>query len=65
MLREYSLVKSLNDVPEKDIKAGDIGTIVYCYTEPREGYEVEFLDENGHTKDVLTCERHELEPVEP
>ncbi len=63
MLSELTLVKSLKDVPDKDIKVGDIGTIVYCYTEPREGYEVEFLDKEGYTKDVLTYERYELEPV--
>ena len=63
MLSEYSLVKSLKDVPDKDIKMGDVGTIVHCYTEPREGYEVEFLDRDGYTKDVLTYERHDLEPI--
>ncbi len=63
MLSEYSLVKSLKDVPDKDVKKGDVGTIVHCYTEPREGYEVEFLDKDGYTKDVLTYERYELEPV--
>ncbi len=63
MLSELTLVKSLKDVPDKDIKAGDIGTIVHCYTDPREGYEVEFLDEEGYTKDVLTYERYELEPM--
>ncbi len=63
MLSELTLVKSLKDVPDKDIKAGDIGTIVHCYAEPREGYEVEFLDKEGYTKDVLTYERYELEPV--
>ncbi len=63
MLSECSLVKSLKDVPDKGIKKGDIGTIVHCYTEPREGYEVEFLDKDGYTKDVLTYERRGLEPV--
>ena len=58
MLSEYSLVKS-----DKNIKKGDIGTIVHCYTKPREGYEVEFLDKDGYTKDVLTYERFELKPA--
>ncbi|WP_321974256.1 DUF4926 domain-containing protein [Paratractidigestivibacter sp.] len=63
MLSEYSLVKSLKDVPDKGVKKGDVGTIVHCHTEPREGYEVEFLDKDGYTKDVLTYERCELEPL--
>ena len=63
MLSEYSLVKSLKDVPDKGIRKGDLGTVVHCYTEPREGYEVEFLDKDGYTKDVLTYERYELEPT--
>ena len=64
MLSEYSLVKSLKDVPDKGVRKGDVGTIVHRYTEPREGYEVEFLDNGGYTKDALTYERHELEPAE-
>ena len=64
MISEYSLVKSLIDVPDKCIKKEDIGTIIHRYTEPREGYEVEFLDSDGCTKDVLTYERYELEPAE-
>ena len=63
VLNECSLVKSLKDVPGKGVKKGDVGTIVHCYVEPREGYEVEFLDEDGYTLGVLTYERHELEPV--
>lgn len=63
MLREHSLVTSLKDLPEEGIAAGDVGTIVHCYSEPREGYEVEFLDEEGYTRAVLTYERNELEPV--
>lgn len=63
MLSEHSLVISLKGVPEEGIAVGDMGTIVHCYTKPREGYEVEFLDEGGYTKAVLTYERNELEPV--
>ena len=63
MLSEYSLVRSRKDVPESDVKAGDVGTIVHCYTKPEEGYEVEFLDKEGYTKDVLTYDRDELEPL--
>ena len=64
MLSEYSLVKSLKNVPDKGVRKGDVGTIVHRYAEPREGYEVESLDNDGCTKDVLTYERHELEPAE-
>lgn len=39
------------------------GTVVMCFNEPSEGYEVEFLDEDGYTKAVLTLEPGEFEVI--
>ena len=40
--------QGLRGFPRKKASSqADIGTIVYRYTEPREGYEIEFLDKDG------------------
>ena len=51
---EMDLVRVLKDFPEQKIKKGDIGIIITVFTEPREGYEVEFDDGAGKTKAVFS-----------
>ncbi len=41
------------DLPEEGLKAGDKGAVVEIYA-GREGYEVEFFNEAGDTKAVIT-----------
>ena len=48
----------------KGVNKGDIGTIVIVFDKPREAYEVEFLDEDGHTKAQCVFLPNELELVE-
>ena len=47
---ELQVVKTLIDFPSENIKSGDSGTIVACFTIPSEAYEVEFVNENGSTR---------------
>jgi hypothetical protein len=42
------------NVPDHDILAGDLGTIVEVYTAPRLAYEVEFVNPDGTTRALLT-----------
>lgn len=44
------------DVPEEDLRAGDIGTLVERHDVPgqEEGYSVEFFDMTGQTVAVAT-----------
>jgi hypothetical protein len=48
MFQENQVVRLKKDLPNRNLKAGVIGTVVmvYDYT-PIVGYEVEFSDENG------------------
>jgi hypothetical protein len=47
-------VISAVDVPEHQVLAGDLGTIVEIYTYPTLAYEVEFVNPDGSTRALLT-----------
>ena len=53
MLKEHNLVALTADRPEHNLHIGDVGTVVHCYHD-QDVYEVEFVDEQGHTKCVAT-----------
>jgi hypothetical protein len=45
------------DVPERDLRAGDVGTVVERHSVPEvteEGYSVEFFDMTGNTVAIVT-----------
>ena len=42
------------NVPDHEILAGDLGTIVEVYTNPDLAYEVEFVNPDGATRALLT-----------
>lgn len=63
MFEELGSVVLGHDVPEHDLRKGDIGTVVYRYPEG-EAFEVEFLDGGGDTVAVLTLEAGELRRME-
>ncbi|EUJ53503.1 hypothetical protein MCOL2_10905 [Listeria fleischmannii FSL S10-1203] len=45
------------------MKKGDIGAVVAVFDEPKEAYEVEFLDEDGSQKGKYTLLPNELEKL--
>lgn len=47
------------DLPEEGLRAGERGAVVEIYG-GREGYEVEFFDEAGDTKAVITVRAGDL-----
>ena len=49
---------ALSDLPERGLSRGDVGTVVEVYGD--EAFEVEFVDESGHTIAVLTLEATEV-----
>jgi hypothetical protein len=42
------------NVPDHQVLAGDLGTIVEVYTTPDLAYEVEFVNPDGSTRALLT-----------
>ena len=61
MFSEYEVVRLKSD--KEGLKAGAEGTIVMAYEYPRIGYQVEFMNESGHTLAVLTLYDDDLEPL--
>ncbi|MDT5122440.1 MAG: hypothetical protein QOC96_1922 [Acidobacteriota bacterium] len=62
MIKEHDCIALTEDLPEGELKAGDIGTVVHVYKDG-EAYEVEFLTLDGHTAAVLTLEAAQVRPV--
>jgi hypothetical protein len=55
---QFSDVILTRDLPEEDLKAGDVGTIVERHVVPgmEDGYSVEFFDMTGRTVVVATVQ---------
>ena len=48
---------------EHDVKKGDIGAVIMVYDNPTEGYEVEFINEDGTQKAQIVFRANEIEKV--
>ncbi|MHC1755283.1 MAG: DUF4926 domain-containing protein [Methanosarcina sp.] len=60
---EMDVVRAKKDIPEECIKKGDTGSIVVAFSEPNETYEVEFVDKNNNSKQLVLLP-DEIEKVE-
>ena len=61
MIEELDLVVLTHDIDEYELKRGDVGTVVHCYSDG-EGFEVEFVTADGETIGVLTLTRTDIRP---
>jgi hypothetical protein len=62
MIRELETVVLLRDVPEHDLKSGDVGAVVHRY-DTGKAFEVEFVTAQGKTLAVLTLTESDVRPV--
>ncbi|WP_113628154.1 DUF4926 domain-containing protein [Pectobacterium peruviense] len=62
MIKEYDVIKAKKDLSDTILK-GCKGAVVIVYQEPVLGYEVEFIDSEGNTLDVLTVYPDDIEPL--
>jgi hypothetical protein len=53
MIKEHDCVVLTKDLPEEELVAGDIGTVVHIH-DGGEGYEVEFMTLQGETVAIVT-----------
>ncbi len=59
MIRELDTVVLIHDIEEYDLKEGDIGTVVHCYSDAK-AYEVEFVSADGRTIAVITLTHDDI-----
>ena len=59
MIREYDIVITTKDINDKVVK-GMSGTVLMVYDVKPPQYEIEFLDEDGYTIDVLTLSENNI-----
>ncbi len=62
MIRELESVVLTDDLPEGNLKKGDVGTVVLVHGSD-EGYEVEFIALNGETIAVVSVLAAQVRPV--
>ena len=63
MYEEVQVVKATKNLSDK-VKMGCIGTFLYVYFEEKRGYEVEFVNADYETLDILTVGETDIEIVE-
>ena len=59
---ELASVVLTEDLPDYDLVAGDVGTIVLVHNGGR-GYEVEFVALNGQTLAVVSLHADQVRPI--
>jgi len=60
----YSLLDTVvlaRDLPEHDLRAGDLGAVVEVYAP--DGLEVEFVTASGRTKALVTLDSRDVRPI--
>ncbi len=62
MIEELDRVVLTRDLPEKQLKAGDVGTVVAVY-KSGEDYEVEFMTLDGETFALETLHCGDVRPA--
>jgi len=61
-IKEHDCVVLRKNLPEENLEAGDVGTVVHIHKD-RAAYEVEFATLAGSTVAVATVEAAHLRPV--
>lgn len=62
MIKEHDRIVLEKDLPEKKLKAGDVGTVVHIYHQEK-AFEVEFMTLNGETVAIVTLPASQVRAV--
>ncbi|MBM4050531.1 MAG: DUF4926 domain-containing protein [Planctomycetes bacterium] len=62
MIKELDTVVLAQDIPERGLASGDIGTVVLVHRGGK-GYEVEFLTLDGDTVAVVSLSGSQVRPI--
>ncbi|MEU0078817.1 DUF4926 domain-containing protein [Micromonospora tulbaghiae] len=60
----YDLVELRDAVPEENLPAGAVGTIVHVFHRPDLAYEVEFADQDGRTLSTVALTPDKIQQVD-
>lgn len=60
MIKELDVVTLTHDLQEHGLTKGSKGAVVHCYGN-KQGFEVEFVSEEGETIALLTLERADIQ----
>ena len=66
MSKRYELFETIIatvNLPDHQVLAGDLGTIVEVYTNPEIAYDVEFVNPDGTTRALLTLATHQIRRI--
>lgn len=61
MISLGDIIRLKTPLENDGLPVGAVGTIIECFSLPSEGYEVEFLNEEGYTKAVVTLKPDDFE----
>lgn len=62
MIEELKRAVLTVDLPQHNLRTGDMGVVVHAY-ETGAAYEVEFFTADGDTIDVVTVEAEQIRPA--
>jgi hypothetical protein len=62
MIKELDQIVLTEDLPEKGLQAGDIGTVVLIHQNGK-GYEVEFVALDGENIAVVSLFANQIRPI--
>jgi len=62
MIKELDLVVLRSSIPDQNLKAGDVGTVVLVH-EKGKAFEVEFLSPDGETVAIATLRSSQVRPA--
>jgi hypothetical protein len=64
MIKELDRVILSTNLPDHDLKNGDIGTVGLVHDHGK-GFEVEFVSLDGETVAVVSLFNHQVRPIRP
>lgn len=62
MIKEHDRVVLKRSIPDQNLKAGDVGTVIHVHKKG-EAFEVEFLTLHGETVGIATVTASQVRPV--
>ena len=63
-MKLFDVVRLIVDLPDENLFAGMIGTVIHIFNHPNLAYEIEFCDEDGVTVSQVALTPEQIEVVD-